>query len=380
MFQRYKLMIPGPTQSPDYILREMGEPVLPHYESEWSEIYWQIQDDLKKVFGTEEMVIPINGSGTLACEMPMAGVIKEGTKVLCLDNSFFSKSMGTAAEGFGGDVTFLGLEKFKPVPPDTLADALKNSHYELVVIAHHDTASGYLEPLETVGNICRNHNVLLLADCVSSIGALPFKMDEWGVDFACASVQKGLDCPAGIGLVAASKQGWEKLEKAAPANRGRYMNLLKWRESMLERKTGHPNLISIATNNMMALKASLKVILEEGLENRLNRMIRYGTMIRRGIRNMGLDTVVADEYAPLVTKVRFPERIDRDEARDFVRYNYGILLGVEFRIAHFGHGINEDSITLVLTALEDFLRTKGMEIPYGKFLEGLEEFRGNYGR
>ncbi len=375
MIRRYKLMIPGPTQSPDYVLAEMSKPVLPHYESEWAELYWEIVADLKRIFGTSSDVLPINGSGTLSFEIAMASLLKPGDKVLCIDNSFYGMAMGRAAAGFGADVTFMQLPYFKPVEEEALRKFLEADSYRLVATAHHDTASGFLNPLETAGKLCREFDTPLLADCVSSVGGVPFKMDEWGVDFACASVQKALDCPAGIAVVGVSERGWKCIEAAGELHRGRFMNLANWKKATIDMRDHHPNLISIATNNMMGLRASLKSILKEGLENKKERMVRYGKMIRKGLANMGLKNLIEDEYSPLLTKVVFPDGIDREEARDFIRYHYGILVGIEFRIAHFGAGVDEDSITLILTGIEDFLRRKGISLQPGVCLTGLEEFR-----
>jgi alanine-glyoxylate transaminase/serine-glyoxylate transaminase/serine-pyruvate transaminase len=284
--------------------------------------------------------------------------------------------MGTAAEGFGARVTYIEEPKFKPVPLQAVEEELKKDRYALVATAHHDTASGFLNPLEGIGGLCRTCDVPFLVDCVSSIGALPIDMDAWGVDFACASVQKALDCPAGLAVVGVSEKAWRKMAAVGPLHRGRYMNLRNWRTSAVEQRDTHPNMISIATNNMMGLRISLKRILEEGLENRLRRMSRYGGMIRKGIRNLGLDTFIEDGYAPLLTRVVFPKGLSAGEARDHVRFRHGILVGAEFRIPHFGAGVNEESITLVLLALEDYLRQNGKDIRRGTCLQGLEEYHG----
>lgn len=375
MTSRRTLMIPGPTQSPDYVLQEMAGPVLPHYESEWSEVYWQIDGMLQQVFGTTSDVISLNGSGTLSFEIALASLIRPGDRVLAIDNSFYGDAMGRAALGFGADVTFMNAPQCLAVTEESLRRHLERGPYALVATAHHDTATGFLNPLETTGALCREYNVPLLVDCVSSIGAMPFLMDDWGVDFACGSVQKALDCPAGLALVGVSERGWDRIREAGDLKRGRYMSLANWRRARTEMRMTHPNLISIATNNMMGLRASLERILEEGLERRLQRLQRYGTMLRRGLQAMGLETFVPDEHAPILTRVVFPEGLDRDEAREFLRFNYNILVGSEFRVAHFGAGVNEDTITLVLVALEDYLRSKGVRPSRGAPLSGLEEFR-----
>jgi aspartate aminotransferase-like enzyme len=102
-------------------------------------------------------------------------------------------------------------------------------------------------------------------------------------------------------------------------------------------------------------------------------MSRYGRMIRAGIRNLGLETFVDERYAPLLTRVVFPKDLSASEARDHVRFRHGILVGAEFRIPHFGAGVNRESITILLLAVEDYLRTKGRDIRRGTCLQGLEE-------
>jgi aspartate aminotransferase-like enzyme len=374
--RRYILLIPGPTASPDYVLSEMAAPVLPHYESEWAEIYWEIVGDLQKIMGTKSDVFPLNGSGTLAVDLAMASLLQDGDKVLSVANCHYGRFMGEAAESFGARVTYLPAEMYRPVSSEMMNHHLEEDAYKLVVAAHHDTASGFLNPLHEIGSICRERKVPFLVDCVSSIGGVPFKMDEWGVDFACASVQKALDCPAGLAIVGVSRRGWREIEKAGDLKRGRYMSLQNWRRSVVERKNEHPNLVSVGTNNMMGLRASLKHILSQGIEYRMGRYQRIGEMIRRGARNMGLETLVEDRYAPLLTRIVFPHEADCEDARSFVRHRYGILVGTQFRVAHFGAGVSADTITLLLVAIEDYMRKKGCDIAMGSALDGLEEYRG----
>ncbi len=370
MVRRYKLMIPGPTECPEYVLREMAAPTLPHYESEWAGLYWQIVGSLQKVLGTRSEVFPVNGSGTLSFEIAMASLLAPGDRVLSIANSAFGKGLAEAAQRFGAQVTCIVEPMFRPVASEAVAAALGREHYSLVTVVHHDTASGFLAPLDELGALCRERDVPLLVDCVSSVGALPFEMDRWGVDLACASVQKALDCPAGLAIIGVSEKAWRKISAAGPLYRGRYMNLAYWRAAAVEQRDWHPNMVSVATNNMMGLKASLEHILDEGLENRFRRMRRYGEAIRRGIRNLGLDTFVEDRYSPLVTRVVFPEGMSAAEARDWLRFRHNILVGVDFRIPHFGAGVNEESIRVALLALEDYVRSCKPEVPRGISLEG----------
>jgi alanine-glyoxylate transaminase/serine-glyoxylate transaminase/serine-pyruvate transaminase len=305
----------------------------------------------------------------------MASLLREGDKVLSIANCHYGRGMGEAAERFGAVVTYLETGMYRPVSREAIDDHLRKQKYKLVVCAHHDTASGFLNPLEETGEACREYDVPLLVDCVSSLGGVPFEMDRWGVDFACASVQKALDCPAGLAIVGVSERGWKSIEEAGDLQRGRYMSLTNWRRSAIERRDTHPNLVSVATNNMMALRSSLKHILAEGIGNRMKRYQRHGAMIRRGVRNLGLSTLVEDRFAPLLTRVVFPDPTECEDARSFLRYRYGLLVGTQLRIAHFGAGVSIDTITLLLVGLEDFLRRRNPGLPVGSALRGLEEYR-----
>ena len=384
MAKRYKLMIPGPTEVPDEVLEQMGAPVLPHYESEWAEIYWEVIGDLKQVFGTESDVFIVNGSGTLSIELAMASLLTEGDRVLSIANCGVGRGMGNAAQGFGATCVTVEGEQGKPMPPEKVRPYLERESFQMVVAGHHDTPTGFLNPLDEIGALCREFDVPYLVDAVASLGGVPFEMDQCGVDLCCASVQKCLDCPPGLAVVGVSEKAWRKMEAKGELHRGRYMNLLAWRQMAQKNRDWHPTLVTCATNNIMGLRASLKRILREGLEARMQRYARLGEMLRQGIRNMGLTTLVEDRYAPLLTAVQFPEEINAAETREFIRHHYGVLVGRGgenyFRIAHFGSAVSPDYITLVLVGIEDFLRRKGRPLRVGQCLEGLDAYRESEAR
>ncbi len=221
----------------------------------------------------------------------------------------------------------------------------------------------------------RKKPVPFLVDAVSSVGAVPFEMDEWGVDFCCTSVQKGLDCPPGIALIGVSEKGWKHIDAVKDIRRGRYMDLRHWRKSAVENHDTHPNMVTSATNNLMALKASVEHILDEGLAEREAKYRRYGRFFRKGLENLGLSAKVKEEYCPIVTYVVLPDGMDWNEPRDYLRYKYNILTGVGLRFAHFGSNVSYNYLTLGLVALQDFLQSKGIKTPVANVMEGLEKYR-----
>lgn len=373
--KRYTLVIPGPTECPEYVLKEMSMQVLPHYESEWGEIYWDINAKLQKVLGTKGDVFPINGSGTFSFELCMATLLREGDKVLAIANSAWGEGIGQAAERFGAEVVYARHEWYEPIPEEEIAPYFDDNDFSLVVAVHHDTGSGFLNPLDEIGKVCARYDVPFLVDAVASVGGVPFEMDAWGVDFCCTSVQKCLDCPPGIAIVGVSEKAWRHIDGVKDIRRGRYMDLRYWRKSAIEQRETHPNMVTSATNNLMALKVSLEHILTEGLAVREEKSKRLGRFFRKGLGNMGLRPLVKDELSPLLTYVVLPEGMDWNEPRDFLRFKYDVLTGVGFRFAHFGSQVSYNYLTLGLVGIEDFLRTKGIDIPSSNMLAGLEAYR-----
>ena len=134
-------------------------------------------------------------------------------------------------------------------------------------------------------------------------------------------------------------------------------------------------MVTSATNNLMALKASAEHILAEGLAKREAKYRRYGRFIRKGLENLGLAAKVKEEYCPLVTYVELPDGMDWNKPRDHLRFKYDILTGVGLRFAHFGANVSYNYLTLGLVALEGFLRKEKIKTPSANVLTGLEELR-----
>ncbi|KAH8056142.1 serine-pyruvate transaminase [Aureococcus anophagefferens] len=74
-------------------------------------------------------------------------------------------------------------------------------------------ADGARQPMANLGEMCRDHDCLLMADTVTSIGGLPVKLDEWGVDACYAGGQKALSCPPGISPLTFGDRALRKMDE-----------------------------------------------------------------------------------------------------------------------------------------------------------------------
>ena len=117
-----------------------------------------------------------------------------------------------------------------------------------------------------------------------------------------------------------------------------------------------------------------------GLEAHFEKYRRASLVVREGLRSLGYEMFVEDEYAsPIVTGVcRRPEFELNElstwlvEQREIaVGGGLGELSGKMIRVGHLGKAASREYLMDFLFAMEEFLRYKGFNTPIGSSLEGL---------
>lgn len=119
------------------------------------------------------------------------------------------------------------------------------------------------------------HPALLLVDGVSSICALDFRMDEWGVDVALTGSQKALSLPTGLGIVCASPKALEATKSSKSLK-----VFFDWNDYLKFYKLGSYWPYTPSIQLLYGLRAALDLIFEEGLENVIARHARLGKATR----------------------------------------------------------------------------------------------------
>ena len=99
----------------------------------------------------------------------------------------------------GCRVTYLPVDEFGMVDPQQVAGAITPKTI-LVSIMHANNEVGTIEPLEEISRITRERSVLLHADCAQSVGKIPVRVDELGVDLLSIAGHK-VYAPKGIGAL-----------------------------------------------------------------------------------------------------------------------------------------------------------------------------------
>ena len=358
------LMIPGPVQPEQAVLDAMGSPVLAHYGPEWTEIYNQTFGVLKHLFNTRGDVFLMVGSGSCALDACLGSVFSSGDKIIIGVNGFFGERLKAIAQGYNLKTILIETEWGKPFSPnDFEVEIQKNPDSKGICLVHLETSTTIINPIEEIGKIVKKYNLVYMVDAVSSLGGIPMKMDEWNIDLCASASQKCLGAPPGLAPVAVSERGWNSINRNANNGHGWYTDLRTWRKYAIDWADWHPFPITMATNNVMALKTSLDSLLSEGVESRMNRYKQLAIRLRIGLREIGFMPFTSDELmSPVLTAAYGPEGVPTSEIVTFMVEKHqikiagglGELKNKVIRIGHMAPTVSEMDIDRVLDALSKF--------------------------
>ncbi len=365
------LMIPGPTPVPDSVLARLSEHPLGHRSKEFSKILGAATQSLKKLAQAEEEdAFILTSSGTGAMEAAIANTLSPGDLVLCVVCGVFGERWAKICEAFGLKVERMKIEAGKGISLEDLRKRLmddKGRQIKAVTLTHNETSTGVINDLQQLVLAVREHGALSIVDAVTSFAAVPIAFSAWGIDVLVAGSQKALMLPPGLAVIFVSKRAWHAYESSKISKF--YFDLGKCRKSLEAETTPFTPNVSLIS----ALKASLDMINEEGIQSIFARHERMKRALRAGLVGMGLKPFVNDPHAsPTITACNPPSSISVDQIRRLMNERYQIRLadGQEelknkiFRIGHMGYVFERD-ILMTLATLEVCLSTLGHRCPAG---------------
>jgi aspartate aminotransferase-like enzyme len=365
MQDKLTLMIPGPTPVPESVLLAMSRHPIGHRSADFQKIVKRTTAQLQWLHQTKGDVLAVCGSGTAAMEAGIINVLSKGDRVLCGDNGKFGERWVKLARAFGLDVQVVKAEWGQPLDPEAFRAALEadlDKRIRAVILTHSETSTGVINDLEAIARHVRAHGqALIVADCVTSLGACDVPVDAWGLDVVGSGSQKGYMMPPGLGFVAMSERAWTAHERSDLPKF--YLDLGKYRKSAAADSTP----FTPPVNLYFALEAALEMMQREGLEAIFARHDRHRRAAQAGMRAIGLPLyAAAGSGSPSITAVA-PDGLDAEVLRKKVKDRYDILLaggqdhlkGKVFRIGHLGFVCDRDVLTAV-AAIEATLQEMGM--------------------
>ena len=340
------IFIPGPTNTPDVLKAAMSVSNFDHRAADFADDYMPLLNDLKKIFKTETgQVLLFSATGTGGWEGAISNTLCAGDKVLIACYGMFSQRWIDLCQRFGLDVEVVDCEWGTGAPVEEFARRLKadqQGEIKAVLVTHNETATAVKSDVHGVRKAIddANHNALLMVDAVSSLASMDFQMDAWGVDLAITGAQKGFMLNTGLAIVGVSPKAMAATQTATLPR-----CFFDFNDMANANKIGsYPYTPPLQL--FSGLKASVELLLNEGMDNVNARHHRIAQGIRAAVKAWGLELCAKNPelYSDTVTAIMVPEGKDANLVTQHAYEAYGVsfggglgkMAGKLFRIGHLG--------------------------------------------
>ncbi len=363
------LLGPGPSNVHPRVYKAMTQPVVGYLDPTLFKVLDDVKELLRWVFQTQNsMTFPISGTGSAGMEAAMCNIVEPGDKVVVGVNGLFGSRLADLAVRCGAEVVPVEAEWGKAIAADAIKKALSGStKTKAVAVVHAETSTGILQPLEEISALTHEHDALFLVDAVTSLGGCYLNVDATGIDACYSCTQKCLSCPPGLSPVTFSPAAVGSISSRQKPVQSFYFDL-----KLLENYWGDNHIYhhTIPMTMIYALYEGLRIVQEEGLEERFLRHERNAKSLQAGLEALGLQLFAEkDHRLPTLTSVLVPDGVDDSKIRGALLNNDGIeiggglgaLRGKIWRIGLMGYASTIDNVTLVINRLGDRLEQNGFK-------------------
>jgi aspartate aminotransferase-like enzyme len=363
------LRIPGPTALPPTVREAGGRQMINHRGPEFAAMLGRIVDGMRPFFGTRSDIAILTCAGSGGLEAAVVNVLSPGDRVLGVSIGAFGDRFARIATAYGADVTKVDVEWGQAADPAELRRQLKaNGPYAAVLLTHNETSTGVMNPIPELAAAVRevDPDALILVDSVSALGAVPFAMDEWGVDVVVTGSQKAWMAAPGLAMIAASPRAWEAMESARMPRF--YLDLRAHRDAHQKGETPWTPAIAV----VYQVDEGLRLMAAESPAGVFARHEACAAAARAGLTELGLDLFADPRYASrTVTAVRVPDGLDWKAFNGELKRRglvlaggQGKLTGQIFRLGHLG-SVTVEEIVGAIGTLEAVSLVMGRDVTPG---------------
>jgi len=380
------LMGPGPSNIHPRVQMAMMAPMVGHLDPYFISVMEDTVKLLRTVFRTEnELTFPISGTGSAGMEAGFINFLEPGDVAVIGVNGFFSARMVENAVRCGARVVEVPADWGSIVDPADMEAALKaEKKVKMVAVVHAETSTGVLQPLEEISRLAKEYDALFLADTVTSLGGAELAIDDWGIDISYSGSQKCLGCPPGLAPFTVNKKAMNVVTNRSTKIPSWYLDLsllsTYWTNDRFYHHTAPISMV-------YAFYEALRLVLEEGLEERIKRHNLHGNALKTGLEAMGLKLHAQEGHRlSMLTTVRIPSGVDDAAVRKGLLNGFnleiggglGPLKGLVWRIGLMGYSSNPENILLVLASLEKMLTVEGCKVEPGAGVKAAVEYLKNH--
>ncbi|WP_242393164.1 pyridoxal-phosphate-dependent aminotransferase family protein [Anaeromyxobacter oryzisoli] len=362
------LLGPGPSMVHPRVLRAMATPLLGHLDPRFLELMTEVQAQLRAVFRTENpFTIAVSGTGSAGMEAALVNLLEPGDAAIVVAAGVFGNRMADIVGRCGARAVKLEVPWGQVCDPARIEEALaREGKVKLVAIVHAETSTGAEQPIAGLGELCHRRGALLVVDTVTSLGGVPVEVDAWEADAVYSGTQKCLSCPPGLSPLTLSPRALEAVKARRTKVQSWYLDVGLVADYWAEGKRVYHHTAPISM--IYALRESLRLVLEEGLEARFARHRRHSAALVAGLAALGC-TPQAQEGHRLssLSCVRAPAGVDEGAVRRALLADHDIeiggglgpLAGRVWRIGLMGESARQENVLAVLAAIEQALAKQG---------------------
>lgn len=362
------LMAPGPSNLHPRVLQALIAPLIGHKDPYFLAVMEETAGLLRQVFKTQNRAtLALPGTGGSGMEAALINLLEPGDTVVIGSAGFFAHRMvDISARLTGVKVVVVEAAWGSPVVDnDELVEALRRHRPRVLAVVHGETSTGVEQPFEGLAEACREVGALLVVDAVASLGGVPLPVDELGIDICYSGSQKCLSAPPGLAPITLSERAMSAIEARRTPVQSWYLDLgLHARLWDTEHIYHHTSPIL----NVYALREALRIIVEEGVDQRIERHLGHARALWAGLEALGLRLFVEPaQRLTSVTTVLAPPGVSASVVRALLldEFNLEISGGLGeyadrmWRIGIMGHSAQKANVMLLLTALAHVLTREG---------------------
>ncbi|MCC7343229.1 MAG: alanine--glyoxylate aminotransferase family protein [Bryobacterales bacterium] len=364
------LMGPGPTVVEPRIYGAMAMPIVSHVDAYFFEVAEDIRKMLQVAFGTENaFTMAVSGTGSAGMEAAVANVTEPGMKFAVLANGYFSDRMEEMARRQGAQIVRLEKAWGTVFSGEEAREFIHREKPHVVGYVQAETSTGAFQRGNTICEAAREVDALTIADCVTSLAGMPVRVDETGVDVAYSGTQKALSCPPGLAPITLSARALDRVRSRKSILPTWYLDLRLLDSYYGESKRYHH---TAPISLFYALREALRIVMEEGLENRWRRHYVNHKAFVAAAAALGMTMHVAgeDQLWTLHTPV-LPAGMSDTQLRSFLLREHGIevlggfgpLQGKVLRIGLMGASSTVENIEKLLAGLVEGFAEQGFRAP-----------------
>ena len=364
------LRIPGPTSLPPSVREAGARQMINHRGPEFKELLDRVQNGMKPYFGTTGDIAILSCAGTGGLEAAVVNTLSPGDRVLAVSIGAFGDRFAKIAEAYGASVDKVAAEWGWAAAPDEVRERLSagGGDYKAVLLTHNETSTGVMNPIPELAAAVREAapDALILVDTVSSLGAVPFDMDGWGIDVVATASQKAWMSAPGLAMVAASPRAREAMKTATMPRF--YLDLGKHFDAMASGETPWTPAIAVA----FQVDEGIRLMEAEGMAGVFARHVSCAAAAQAGLEGLGFELLAEPaNRSKTVTAAWVPEGLDWKAFNGEIKRRQlvlaggqGKLTGKVFRLGHLG-SVTVDEIVEAIQTLEDVSIEWGREVERG---------------